>query len=145
MVNIAGDAGLAIGHRGNCWLSDPAAELQLLTTEDTEGTGSARRWAGFVTWSTLKDCGRLKWIVAAASEVETLMFEGIFQPMHLLLILVIALILFGPKRLPELGKGLGDGIRALKEGMKDNSAAKAEAKGEAHPETKPEVKSEDKA
>jgi len=49
--------------------------------------------------------------------------------MHLLVILVIALIIFGPKRLPELGKGLGDGIRALKEGMKDNSnAAKTEAR-----------------
>jgi len=44
------------------------------------------------------------------------MGEGLFQPMHLLLILAIALLLFGPKRLPEIGKGIGDGIRALKEG-----------------------------
>ncbi len=50
------------------------------------------------------------------------MGEGLFQPMHLLLILAIALLLFGPKRLPEIGKGIGDGIRALKEGMKDHSA-----------------------
>ena len=47
------------------------------------------------------------------------MFEGLFQPMHLLIIFFIALLVFGPKKLPELGKGLGDGIRALKEGMKD--------------------------
>jgi sec-independent protein translocase protein TatA len=33
---------------------------------------------------------------------------------------------FGPKKLPELGKGLGEGIRALKEGMKDNAAAPTE-------------------
>ena len=48
------------------------------------------------------------------------MFEGLFQPMHLLVIFAIALLVFGPKKLPELGKGLGEGIRALKEGMKDN-------------------------
>ena len=35
------------------------------------------------------------------------------------------LLVFGPKKLPELGKGLGEGIRALKEGMKDNPPAQA--------------------
>ncbi len=53
------------------------------------------------------------------------MFEGLFQPMHLLVIFFIALLVFGPKKLPELGKGLGEGIRALKDGMKDNSQAPA--------------------
>jgi sec-independent protein translocase protein TatA len=48
------------------------------------------------------------------------MFEGLFQPTHLIIIFAIALLIFGPKKLPELGKGLGEGIRALKEGMKDN-------------------------
>jgi sec-independent protein translocase protein TatA len=48
------------------------------------------------------------------------MFEGLFQPMHLLVIFFIALLVFGPKKLPELGKGIGEGIRALKEGMKDH-------------------------
>ncbi len=43
------------------------------------------------------------------------MLEGLFQPMHLLVILFIALLVFGPKKLPELGKGLGDGIRAFKD------------------------------
>jgi sec-independent protein translocase protein TatA len=47
------------------------------------------------------------------------MFEGLFQPMHLLVIFAIALLVFGPKKLPELGKGIGEGIRSLKEGMKD--------------------------
>ncbi len=50
------------------------------------------------------------------------MFEGLIQPMHLLVIFFIALLVFGPKKLPELGKGLGDGIRALKEGLKDRPA-----------------------
>jgi sec-independent protein translocase protein TatA len=49
------------------------------------------------------------------------MFEGLFQPMHLVIIFFIALLVFGPKKLPELGKGLGEGIRALKEGMKETS------------------------
>jgi sec-independent protein translocase protein TatA len=49
------------------------------------------------------------------------MFEGLFAPQHLIIIFAIALLIFGPKKLPELGKGLGEGIRALKEGMKDNT------------------------
>ncbi len=49
------------------------------------------------------------------------MFEGLFQPMHLLVILVICLLVFGPKKLPELGKGLGEGIRGFKEGLKDHT------------------------
>lgn len=53
------------------------------------------------------------------------MFEGLFQPSHLIIIFAIALLVFGPKKLPELGKGLGEGIRALKEGMKDNPPAQA--------------------
>jgi sec-independent protein translocase protein TatA len=48
------------------------------------------------------------------------MLEGLFQPMHLLVILFIALMIFGPKKLPELGKGLGDGIRSFKSSMKDD-------------------------
>jgi len=51
------------------------------------------------------------------------MLEGLFQPLHLVVIFFIALLVFGPKKLPELGKGLGEGIRALKEGMKDNPSA----------------------
>jgi sec-independent protein translocase protein TatA len=42
------------------------------------------------------------------------MLEGLFQPMHLLVICGIALLAFGPKRLPELGKGIGEGIRGFK-------------------------------
>src|SRR3974390_741119 len=49
------------------------------------------------------------------------MFEGLFQPTHLLVIFFIALLVFGPKKLPELGKGLGEGLRALKEGMKNDA------------------------
>ena len=44
-----------------------------------------------------------------------LMGEGLFQPLHLLVILAIALLVFGPKKLPELGKGLGEMIRGFKD------------------------------
>ena len=46
------------------------------------------------------------------------MLEGLFQPMHLLVIFGIALLVFGPKKLPELGKGIGEGIRGFKAAMK---------------------------
>jgi sec-independent protein translocase protein TatA len=46
------------------------------------------------------------------------MFEGLFQPTHLLVIFGIALLVFGPKKLPELGRGIGEGIRGFKAAMK---------------------------
>ena len=61
------------------------------------------------------------------------MFEGLFQPMHLIVIFGIALLVFGPKKLPELGKGLGEGIRGFREAMRqgeksDNSSSNTEKK-----------------
>ena len=47
------------------------------------------------------------------------MFEGLFQPMHLIIVLGIALLFFGPKKLPELGKGLGEAIRGFKKGINE--------------------------
>jgi sec-independent protein translocase protein TatA len=46
------------------------------------------------------------------------MFEGLFSPQHLLIVLVVALFVFGPKKLPELGQGLGKGIRSFKDSMR---------------------------
>ncbi|MFZ3263194.1 MAG: twin-arginine translocase TatA/TatE family subunit [Terriglobales bacterium] len=51
------------------------------------------------------------------------MFEGLLQPMHLLLIAGLALLIFGPKKLPELGKGLGEGIRGFKAAMSSGEKA----------------------
>jgi sec-independent protein translocase protein TatA len=42
----------------------------------------------------------------------------LFQPSHLIILAILAFILFGAKKLPELGKGLGEGLRGFKEGMK---------------------------
>ena len=46
------------------------------------------------------------------------MGEGLFQPFHLLLIILIALLLFGPSKFASLGKGLGEGIRNFKAALK---------------------------
>ncbi len=51
------------------------------------------------------------------------MFEGLAQPMHLLVILVIALLFFGPSKLADLGKGLGEGIRGFKDALKEDPPA----------------------
>jgi sec-independent protein translocase protein TatA len=45
------------------------------------------------------------------------MIENIFSPTHLIFILAVALIVLGPKRLPEAGRGLGSAIRGFKESL----------------------------
>jgi sec-independent protein translocase protein TatA len=55
------------------------------------------------------------------------MFEGIFQPMHLLVILVICVLVFGPKKLGDLGRGLGEGVRDFKKALRGDPAATADA------------------
>lgn len=50
----------------------------------------------------------------------------ILQPTHLLLILLVALIVLGPKRLPEVGKSLGRGLRDFRQGI---SGVQDEARG----------------
>jgi len=58
-------------------------------------------------------------ILAGPAAAEDKMFEGLFQPAHLIIILVIALFVFGPKRLPELGKSLGQGIRGFRDALQE--------------------------
>jgi sec-independent protein translocase protein TatA len=59
---------------------------------------------------------------------EFSMFEGLFQPIHLLIVLGVVLLIFGPKKLPELGKGLGEAIRGFKKEF--NEEAEIPAKPE---------------
>ncbi|HEY6350821.1 MAG TPA: twin-arginine translocase TatA/TatE family subunit [Candidatus Angelobacter sp.] len=47
------------------------------------------------------------------------MFEGLAQPMHLLVLLLVGLLFFGPSKISDFGKGLGDGIRHFKDALKD--------------------------
>ena len=46
------------------------------------------------------------------------MLDNLFTPTHLIIVLAIALLIFGPRKLPELGKGLGEGFRQFKDGLK---------------------------
>jgi len=52
------------------------------------------------------------------------MGEGLFQPLHLLLIIGIALLVFGTSKFAAVGKGLGEGIRNFKASMKDPEVEK---------------------
>ncbi len=58
------------------------------------------------------------------------MFEGLFRPMHLILILLIVLVIFGGKRLPEIGEGLGKSIRSFKKAISGEDEPKDEPKSE---------------
>ena len=55
------------------------------------------------------------------------MIEGLLQPSHLLIILAVAVLFFGPKKLPELGKGLAEGIRDFKKGLSGNDQPPAKS------------------
>jgi len=59
--------------------------------------------------------------------------EGLLQPTHLILILVIALLVFGPRKLPELGQGLGSGIRGFRDALRGVSEDSGSAGPRAHP------------
>ena len=64
----------------------------------------------------------------------------LFQPTHLLVIGVVLLVLFGGRKLPELGKGLGEGLRGFREGIKgvpDQPAQNTQASTPAPPPASP--------
>ncbi|HEY2477216.1 MAG TPA: twin-arginine translocase TatA/TatE family subunit [Solirubrobacterales bacterium] len=51
------------------------------------------------------------------------MFSGLESPMHLLVVLIVAVLVLGPKRLPEAARGLGSGIRQFKDSLEGNEKA----------------------
>lgn len=64
----------------------------------------------------------------------------LLQPWHLIVILVVALLVFGPSKLPGLGKGLGEGIKGFKEGIKGLGSSDDAPKPDVTTKTTPEVK-----
>lgn len=57
------------------------------------------------------------------------MIGQLFQPMHLLVVLVVALFVFGPRKLPELGKSIGKSINEFRRSMhEDDEVVVAPAK-----------------
>jgi sec-independent protein translocase protein TatA len=62
----------------------------------------------------------LHYMIGRYLEVIT-MFEGLAQPLHLILIFLIVLVIFGPGKLPELGESLGKSIKAFKKAVQDEA------------------------
>ncbi len=63
------------------------------------------------------------------------MFEGAFSPLPWVIVLAIAVLIFGPKKLPEIGKSLGTAIRGFKEAV--NGTSKEIQESDRKPEEKP--------
>jgi sec-independent protein translocase protein TatA len=58
------------------------------------------------------------------------MFTGLESPTHLLIILVVILLFFGGKRIPELAKGLGKGMRDFRKGLEEGNESRDEEERE---------------
>ena len=56
------------------------------------------------------------------------MFSGLESPMHLLVVLIVAVLVLGPKKLPEVGRSLGSGIRQFKDSLEGKEPVPVEAK-----------------
>lgn len=65
------------------------------------------------------------------------MLGDLLAPEHLLLILGVALLVFGPSRLPELGRGLGEALRDFKTGLREGPAAEPPPRPAIDAETPP--------
>jgi sec-independent protein translocase protein TatA len=86
------------------------------------------------------------WRLSALSKLQEAINMEFFQPWHIIIVVGLAILLFGGKKLPELGKGLGEGLRGFKEGMKgindpgevvdDEKKKRAELEAKAYQEAK---------
>lgn len=54
------------------------------------------------------------------------MIEGLFRPQHLLVILIVVVFVFGGKKLPEVGKGLGEGIKNFRDSFRQGASGDSE-------------------
>ena len=73
---------------------------------------------------------------------QIILFIGGIGFQEVLLIALVVLLFFGGKKIPELMKGLGKGVRSFKEGMNEVEEIKDETKAESKPEQKEESKEE---
>jgi len=64
------------------------------------------------------------------------------EPWHIIVVLVVAVLVFGGKRLPELGKGIGEGWRGFKEGLSGNNSTTPEKPGDTTHTVTPAAKDE---
>ena len=73
------------------------------------------------------------------------MFTGLESPVHLILLLLIILLVFGGKRLPEMGRSLGRGIREFKEGLNTKGKPSEQAEGKSAEAIEDEEKEQSRA
>jgi len=64
---------------------------------------------------------------------------GEFSPIHWLVVLIVIMVIFGPKRLPEIGKALGEAIREFKKSLKEASSDEPAVKTESAKPTLTEI------
>jgi len=76
-------------------------------------------------------------LLQATNPVEVTMFGELLQPMHLLLILVIALLLFGPGKLPQIAANMGKSIREFKSALSAPEEVKVSAPPQQQAEAQP--------
>jgi sec-independent protein translocase protein TatA len=69
---------------------------------------------------------------------------GEFSPIHWLIVLAIIVLLFGGKKIPEVMKGLGEGIRHFKDGMSGNTNSTVTTPPASTPTNAPTVTTEEK-
>ena len=55
------------------------------------------------------------------------MYPGLFSPWHIAILILVVLLVFGPKRLPEMGRSLGRGLREFKDSISGDSASGEDA------------------
>jgi sec-independent protein translocase protein TatA len=67
------------------------------------------------------------------------MFEGILQPTHLILILAIALVIFGPGKLSDLGSSLGKSLKDFKKAMNEDEPAATTSQPTTQTTARPQV------
>jgi sec-independent protein translocase protein TatA len=67
---------------------------------------------------------------------------GAITPFHIILIIIVALLLFGPNKLPELGKAFGKTLKEFKNGTKEIMKDNDDETQKAQPELRKELRSE---
>ena len=74
--------------------------------------------------------------IDAKAGASAIMFDGILQPTHLILILVIALVIFGPGKLSDVGSSLGKSLKDFKKAMADDEPVAPTVQATARPQVR---------
>ncbi|MGZ4178816.1 MAG: Sec-independent protein translocase subunit TatA/TatB [Solirubrobacteraceae bacterium] len=58
---------------------------------------------------------------------------GLENPLHIAIVLIVVLMVFGAKRLPEMGRSLGEGLRGFKDSVSGGTPSRTDAEAPARP------------